>query len=1187
MKIKLLLLALFSSALTFAQVIAFSNLTSSAITNTTATLNVTLANVCSTTVGINVEYSQDFNFVNGVLQAVQSGGMTNGVNSVNVTGLVLNTRYYFRFYANSPHSCTLTRRQSASSSFFSANNPVTGPPVIALPSLQNLTTNAVEVVYFLNPGGLATTSEVQYGTNFSSTLPGVSGNTFTQVAAAIPYTGLQAGTTYSVRIRAVNSAGSVLSPVLSFTTAGTFIPIAFSNLTSSAITNTTATVSVTLANVCNGANYRLQYSTSSTFGAGTIDTQFSTGNLNGIKNHNLTGLSPNTLYYFRFYAAPNQACNNTQILSGTSSFTTALLPPPIAPTILNVSSTVTINSGTISYTLNANDNATTSVLKWGFQSNNIPNQVAGFSASGNTNTPGQATIPVNTQGTTIFYRIDATNSGGTTSSSVGNFKTLIAPTFNQVAPICAGATIATLPTTSNNGYSGTWSPALNNSTTTTYTFTPSNPSVVSAAQMTIVVNQIIIPTFTQVAPFCADTFGSPLPATSTNGVSGSWTPAFSNTTTQTYTFVPNPNTIPCATSPTMTVVITPRTIPTFNAVSIPICRSLDLTQASNLVIPQLPTTSTNGILGAWVFQQSNTATITFRFEPVATECASTTTITFNKNPLTFPVFTPIANVCAGTNFVLPITSNNGITGTWSPAINNTATTLYAFTPNANECANSTNMQVNIIAATAPIFTQIAPQCAGSTFSLPTTSSNSISGTWSPAVNNTATTNYTFTPTAGQCGTTTMTVTVNPNVTPTFAQVAPTCVGQNAAVVIAALPTTSTNGISGTWALGQNTPFGSVYNFTPAVGQCGTSTQINVGTIPAIMTAFTQVAPICAGATLAALPTTSTNGITGTWSPAINNSATTTYMFTSTPGQCATTNIPMTIVVNQVILPAFTQIAPICAGATLAALPTTSTNGITGVWSPAINNSATTTYMFTPAAGQCSNSTSMTIVVNPVISPAFTTVAPICSGQTLAALPTTSTNGISGVWSPAINNIATTTYTFTPATGQCASAATMTVTINTIATPTGSASQSFVSGTTIASLAVSPANVVWYPTSAAAVAGTNALLPSTLLVSGSTYYAVTVSGTCRSNPLAVTVSVNLGIENNNTVEFKIYPNPINDFLNIETFVDIKSIEIYNIQGQKVLQSNQKQINVSEFAAGVYMIKIQDIENATATKKFVKQ
>ena len=38
-------------------------------------------------------------------------------------------------------------------------------------------------------------------------------------------------------------------------------------------------------------------------------------------------------------------------------------------------------------------------------------------------------------------------------------------------------------------------------------------------------------------------------------------------------------------------------------------------------------------------------------------------------------------------------------------------------------------------------------------------------TWAPALNNTATTTYTFTPTAGLCAnTTTMTITVNPNVT---------------------------------------------------------------------------------------------------------------------------------------------------------------------------------------------------------------------------------------------------------------------------------------------------------------------------------------------------------------------------------------------------------------------------------------
>ncbi len=56
--------------------------------------------------------------------------------------------------------------------------------------------------------------------------------------------------------------------------------------------------------------------------------------------------------------------------------------------------------------------------------------------------------------------------------------------------------------------------------------------------------------------------------------------------------------------------------------------------------------------------------------------------------------------------------------------------------------------------------------------LPTTSNNGITGTWAPALNNTATTTYTFTPTAGQCATTTtLTITVNPNVTPTFTAVA--------------------------------------------------------------------------------------------------------------------------------------------------------------------------------------------------------------------------------------------------------------------------------------------------------------------------------------------------------------------------------------------------------------------------------
>ncbi len=352
---------------------------------------------------------------------------------------------------------------------------------------------------------------------------------------------------------------------------------------------------------------------------------------------------------------------------------------------------------------------------------------------------------------------------------------------------------------------------------------------------------------------------------------------------------------------------------------------------------------------------------------------------------------------------------------------------------ARGCVASATVTVTILGAgVTPSFTPVGPICAGAVIApLPTTSLNGITGTWSPALNNTATTTYTFTPGVGQCATTTtMTIVVNPNVVPTFNAVAPICSGET----LTALPTTSLNGITGTWSPALNNTATTTYTFTPNAGQCATTTTLTIVVNPNIVPTFNSVAPICSGSILTALPTTSLNGITGTWSPALNNTTTTTYTFTPGVGQCATTTT-MTIVVNPNVVPTFNAVAPICSGETLTALPTTSLNGITGTWSPALNNTATTTYTFTPGAGQCATTTTITIVVNPNVVPTFTGVAPICSGGTLAALPTTSLNGITGTWSPALNNTATTTYTFTPGVGQCAVAATMTIVVNPILSPT--------------------------------------------------------------------------------------------------------------------------------------------------------
>jgi gliding motility-associated-like protein len=139
---------------------------------------------------------------------------------------------------------------------------------------------------------------------------------------------------------------------------------------------------------------------------------------------------------------------------------------------------------------------------------------------------------------------------------------------------------------------------------------------------------------------------------------------------------------------------------------------------------------------------------------------------------------------------------------------------------------------------------------------------------------------------------------------------------------------------------------------------------------------------------------------------------------------------MVVTVTPLIIPAFTEIGTICFGDTLSDLPTTSINNITGTWSPAINNTVSTEYAFTSDDGQCALNTTMTITVLEEIEPEFTQIDPICIGQIISPLPQISNNNISGTWTPALNNLETTAYTFTPESGQCSYSTTMTIEVGT-------------------------------------------------------------------------------------------------------------------------------------------------------------
>jgi gliding motility-associated-like protein len=88
-----------------------------------------------------------------------------------------------------------------------------------------------------------------------------------------------------------------------------------------------------------------------------------------------------------------------------------------------------------------------------------------------------------------------------------------------------------------------------------------------------------------------------------------------------------------------------------------------------------------------------------------------------------------------------------------------------------------------------------------------------------------------------------------------------------------------------------------------------------------------------------------------------------------------------------IVPSFSPIADICLNAAAPSLPTTSLNGITGTWNPAIVSSSSlgaTTYTFTPDAGQCA--TTATLDVNVIQCCAPYIVTPTINNNSSACSP---------------------------------------------------------------------------------------------------------------------------------------------------------------------------------------------------------
>ena len=97
---------------------------------------------------------------------------------------------------------------------------------------------------------------------------------------------------------------------------------------------------------------------------------------------------------------------------------------------------------------------------------------------------------------------------------------------------------------------------------------------------------------------------------------------------------------------------------------------------------------------------------------------------------------------------------------------------------------------------------------------------------------------------------------------------------------------------------------------------------------------------------------------------------------------------------------------------------------------------------------------------------------------------------------------------------------------------------------------------------------------------------------HSNRSATTLSVSLGISENNLLNFEMYPNPVSDLLNIQlpTGTEKAEVGVFDYTGRlvssKTISSNDTAIDVQKISKGIYMIRV-----ATNTKigvqRFIKK
>ncbi|PZO29124.1 MAG: hypothetical protein DCF13_07180 [Flavobacteriaceae bacterium] len=125
-------------------------------------------------------------------------------------------------------------------------------------------------------------------------------------------------------------------------------------------------------------------------------------------------------------------------------------------------------------------------------------------------------------------------------------------------------------------------------------------------------------------------------------------------------------------------------------------------------------------------------------------------------------------------------------------------------------------------------------------------------------------------------------------------------------------------------------------------------------------------------------------------------------------------------------------------------------------------------------------------------------------------------------------------------------------------------------------------------------GTSPLIWNSGTTAGVVRYFIHTNASCgnqsQDRSRFVACSTTLGVEDVEKKSIKLYPNPTQSIVNIVGENTITKLEVVNSLGQQIkvvlTQSNQTQIDLSEFTKGVYFVKVYTEDNSS-THKIVKE